>query len=173
MKGGKVDIDYSDLEINKADQLEIVSDYSEVFLGAISQLSYDFDYGKLHVEESENIQGDSDYTDITIENIHKSALLSADYGKLEINSFGINAQEINLDTDYTNVSLGYLSNNTFSFEVNSKYTDVKGEDRLDLNVVKEKSNTNYYQGSYGNSTQETQLSVKSTYGSLKFIKKNH
>lgn len=173
IKNATITIDYTDISIDEIETIDLDSDYSDVNLGKVINATYDMDYGSISINAVNKINGNSDYTDIEIDLLGKTATLSADYGKMSIGGISTAFESISIDTDYTGIKIGYFEDSNFSFDINSKYTDVDGldDDLFNLNFSNKKSSSSQYKGTYGRSQSNGLLEIKSTYGHLKFRKK--
>ena len=167
MKQGTIQVDYSSLDIEESEVIDLNADYSNVQINVVDELKFNCDYGKLGLGSIGNLEGDGDYVDITIEKVDFDAIISLDYGALKIRSIGPDARSISIDSDYTAIDLGIDPEWSFNFEVETSYTGFKSDFSLDyLKMIKDNSD-DYYQGSYGTAIKKGSLHITSDYGKIK------
>ena len=162
--------DYSGFEIEKAGDLDIRADYTNATIGQMGNLVYASDYGSLEAGDLKSVQGRGDYINVKLGTIHGNVDIGADYGSVEIKNMAGDAGNINLQTDYTGIKIGYASDYYFDFEISTEYADVSGKEGLEIQISKEKSNERYYKGFYGNADSGKQVYITSDYGNISFNK---
>ena len=149
IKSGKISADYSGFNIEKAGDLIISADYTNSEVGQMGNLQYACDYGKIEVREVRNVQGNGDYINVDLGTVHGNLDVSADYGSLKIDRIAADAGNVQLNTDYTGVKIGYDPNYHFDFEIKTSYSGVSGKDNFQINISEEKNTSTYYKGYYG------------------------
>lgn len=167
MKQGTVQVDYSSLDIEESEAIDLNADYSRVQIDVVDELEFNYDYGKLGLGSVGNVEGDGDYVSITIDEVHYDAAISLDYGALKIRSIGADARSITIDSDYAAIALGIDPDWSFDFEVETEYAGFKSDFGLDyLKKIKENEDS-YFQGSYGTAAKKGTLNITSDYGGIK------
>ncbi len=164
-----INADYSDFEIMEAEQLVITADYSKSKIGKVSRLEYNCDYGSVEIDKVKVLIGNSDYLTSKINRIFTSADLNMDYGSLSIDKVVKGAKNINIDTDYAGVKLGYDREMSLDFNVKTNYGGISGLDEMNVQRNDNKNSSNSASGSYG-SGSGTQINISTSYGSVKFYK---
>ena len=167
MKQGTIQVDYSSLDIEESEAIDLNADYSRVQIDVVDELEFNCDYGKLGLGSVGNVEGDGDYVGITIDEIHFDAAIDLDYGALKIRSIGPDARSIIIDSDYAAIALGIDPDWSFDFEVETEYAGFKSDFGLDyLKRIKENED-GYFQGSYGTEVKKGVLNITSDYGGIK------
>ena len=165
----EINADYSEFEVLEAEEIKLNADYTQSSFVKVERLEFSCDYGALKIGKVRQLTGDGDYLSTKIDRIFTSANLNMDYGSLSIDKIIKGTREINIDTDYTGVKIGYDREMSFNFDVKTSYGSVNGLD--DLNVMKSnKGNTSReVSGSYG-SGSGAKFNIKTSYGSVSFNK---
>lgn len=173
MKQAIINIDYTDISIDEIHTLDLESDYGHIQVGKSLMINYDMDYGSISIGAVNKIVGNSDYTDVDIEQLGSTAQLSADYGKIAIKSLSSLFDKISIDTDYTGIKIGYSEDSNFSFNINTKYTDVNGieGDRFNLHYQNQKTTSAQYKGDYGTTPSKSHMELNTSYGNITLRKK--
>jgi len=167
MKQGTVQVDYSSLDIEESEAIDLNADYSRVQIDVVDELEFNCDYGKLGLGSVGNVEGDGDYVGITIDEVHFDATISLDYGALKIRSIGPDARSITINSDYAAIALGIDPDWSFDFEVETEYAGFKSDFSLDYFKKIKENEDQYFQGSYGTAVKKGRLNITSDYGGIK------
>jgi len=170
INSGDIRADYSGFTIDRAGDLVINADYTDSSVAQMENLQYNCDYGKIDVGEANNVQGTGDYINVKLGTIHGNVNISADYGSLKIDHMHDDAGNIQIKTDYTGIKIGYSPQYYFDFEIDTEYAGVNGMSDFEINISKEKSNSRYYKGYYGQQDSGNRVSISSDYGGISFSK---
>ena len=166
----EINADYSDYEIEEAEELSVSADYTNSKIGKVSRMDYNCDYGSIEIDKVKILTGNGDYLTTRINRIFTSADINLDYGSLSIEKVIKGSRNINIDTDYAGVKLGFDNEMSFSFDVKTSYGSIGGLDQLNVQKRDNKNNGNNASGTYG-SGDGAQITISTSYGSVKFYKK--
>ncbi|TRO63284.1 DUF4097 domain-containing protein [Christiangramia sabulilitoris] len=166
----EINADYSDFEIGEAGNLMIKADYTQSKVGKVSNMEFNCDYGSMDIDKVKVLIGNGDYLSTRINRIFESADINLDYGSLSIEKVIKGAKNIEIDTDYAGVKLGYDNEMSFNFLIKTSYGNVSGLDGLNIKTRNERSTGNEVTGSYG-SGEESRFRISTSYGNVKFQKK--
>ncbi len=167
MKQGTVQVDYSSLDIEESEAIDLNADYSSVQIDVVDELEFNCDYGKLGLGSVGHVEGDGDYVGITIDEVHLDATINLDYGALKIRSIGSDARSITINSDYAAIALGIDPDWSFDFEVETEYAGFKSDFSLDYFKKIKENEDRYFQGSYGTAVKKGILNITSDYGGIK------
>ncbi len=165
----EINADYSDYEIGEAGKLIIDADYTKSTIKKVSQLSFNCDYGSMDIDKVKVLIGNGDYLSTRINRIFESADINLDYGSLSIEKVIKGAKNIEIDTDYAGVKLGYDNEMSFNFLIKTSYGNVSGLDGLNIKTRNDRSTGDEVTGSYG-SGNEARFRISSSYGNVKLNK---
>ncbi|WP_029033691.1 hypothetical protein [Salinimicrobium terrae] len=170
VKRAKINADYSEFTIDEAGTLDLSADYTDSNIHKVENLSFNNDYGSLKVERLKNIKGEGDYLGIKLGLVYGILDINMDYGSLVVQKIMPSFKDININSDYTGVKLGYDKGAPFMFEVKTAYGGVNGINNSNFTVNKRNQggSDNYYQGYYLNENTGGRISVDSSYGSVSF-----
>lgn len=160
--------DYSGFTIEKAGDLVVKADYTNAVIKKMGNLDYSSDYGSMQVGNVKNVKGNGDYIGIKLGEVHGDVGITADYGSIKIAELAEDAGDVNIKTDYTGIKIGYDTNYHFDFDITTEYAGVSGIDNFEVQVRKEKSGENYYNGYYGNDNSGNVVYINSEYGGITF-----
>lgn len=163
--------DYSDYEIEEAGSLKVNADYTNSKIDKVSRMEFSCDYGSLDVDKVKELKGSGDYLTTKINRVFTSVEVSMDYGSLSIQKIIKGAREVNINTDYTGVKIGYDNEMAFQFHVETSYGDVNGLDGLQINKRRQQNTSNEVSGYYGSENSGANFNISTSYGSVSFSKR--
>ena len=171
IKRGKINADYSEYTIDEAETLEIQADYTESRIGKVENIRFNCDYGGVFIEKLRSLKGQGDYVGVKLGSVYNSVHLEMDYGSLTIEKVMKGVQDIDIETDYTSVKIGYDRTAPFNFQVSTSYGGVKGIDgnsNFQVNKRRQSGSDNYYEGYHLSGNSGGNIKVNSSYGSVTF-----
>ncbi len=172
IKSGTIDADYSNFIVAKAKDLNIKADYTKSVIEIAENIEYNCDYGSITIEKANNVTGDGDYLTTRIGDVYKNIIIKADYGSIKINQMTANAGNIEIDSDYTGITIGYNVDYNFNFDIDLDYASLRSHEGFEFIKKHEKSVSKLYIGYYGNSNSGNTIKIESDYGSVTFKKIN-
>lgn len=170
IKSGKINADYSSYTVAKATTIEISADYTKSDIEAAENVVYNCDYGSLKVDNVNTISGNGDYLTVRLGKVYKNVSIKADYGSIKIDKMSANAGNIEIQTDYTGITIGHDADYAFQFEVQLEYASMRNADDFEFITRRIESSDKYYMGYYGDPSTPNKVSINSEYGSVTFKK---
>tara|TARA_R110002073_G_scaffold17446_2_gene65636 strand:- start:9299 stop:10381 length:1083 start_codon:yes stop_codon:yes gene_type:complete len=170
IKSGSINADYSSYTVGKTNDLDIETDYTKSIIEIAENITYNCDYGSLTVEKANNIKGDSDYLTLRIGEVYKNVSVTADYGSMKINNMTSNAGDVNIESDFMKITIGYSSGYNFDFDLDLSYASLRGDNELEISKRIEKSSSKKYSGYHGSKGSGNTINITSDYGSVTFNK---
>ena len=167
IKGGIINADYSDFEIEKAGQIELNADYTNSYFNSVTVLNFNNDFGKMNLENVAILKGKGDYLTLKCGIISEQLTLDNEFGLIQIKQINHSAKNIDIDTEYTSIQLGIDKDWSFTYEIDLEYTDLKSNFPLEHSVEKTNSTEKYYKGIYNQSSALSKLKITSEFGGVK------
>ena len=168
MKDGEINADYSTLHIEKSGKTKLNADYSHISFGMVTSIDYSCDYGDLKIENCGNISGNSDYMHTTVGKLRGTGDFDSDYGSIKINEIGEHIKNIKVTSSYTHLKFGLHPNASFSITASLSYSGFKYGDGFTFNKEIIKNSSKYYEGYYNSPNSDSNITIKSSYGSVTF-----
>ncbi len=169
MKAGNIKIQYSDITLAKAENLEVKSEYSDIKIGEIKELNYNSQYGDVTIAKSERITGKSSYSDLNAENVSELLDVTIEYGDLKM-ALGKWTKNVTVKASYSDILLLYHRESKFNFELFMEYSDTGGDKRdFKYTTIHEKDFNSHYVGQYGGGGNN-KIYIKTSYGDIKWNK---
>ncbi|MGJ8593645.1 MAG: hypothetical protein ACSHXF_13925 [Aquaticitalea sp.] len=170
IKSGKINADYSDYIVAKTKNLEITADYTKSTIKIAENVTYNCDYGSMTVENINNLTGNGDYLTLVIGDVYKNIKLDSDYGSIKIGRMTANAGNVDIQSNYVGITIGFEPAYNFKFELELEYASLRDSDGFEFTKKRVESTDKYYQGYYGNSSTSNLVKINSDYGSVSFKK---
>lgn len=170
IKRGKINADYSGFTVSKAEDLEIVADYTKSKVEVAENVSYNCDYGGITIGKVNNVNGNGDYLTTRLGEVYKNVSIKADYGSIKIDKMTANAGDVRIESDYVGIKIGVDPAYSFDFEIDLEYASLREHEGFEFNKKRVESGDKYYLGYYGNQNSGNMISITSDYGSVSFYK---
>ena len=165
-----LDMDYGQLNIDSATAVHGSTDYVDVHLGTIGQFNLDMDYGDLSVKQLISSGAFSklttSYTDVAIDQLNSSLALDMQYGQLDIDHWSGPTGQLDIEAQYTDISMSYDPLFSFSTALSGSYNTPKGLANLESTKRIEKSNSFTFEGYFKQLVEKKQLIINARYGSI-------
>ena len=165
-----LDMDYGQLNIDSATAVHGSTDYVDVHLGTIGQFNLDMDYGDLSVKQLISSGASSklttSYTDVAIDQLNSSLALEMQYGQLDIDHWSGPTGQLDIEAQYTDISMSYDPLFSFSTALSGSYITPKGLANLESTKRIEKSNSFTFEGYFKQLVEKKQLIINARYGSI-------
>jgi len=170
IKSGKINADYSGFTVAKTKQLDISANYSNSHVEIAEDVKYNCDYGNMKIDKANTIKGNGDYLTTVIGDVYKNIDLNADYGSIKIKNLAASAGNVNIDSDYVGITIGYSSDYNFNFNLELQNASLRGEENLEINKSNIDGRSKNYSGYYGNSNSNNTITIHSEYGNVSLSK---
>jgi len=175
IKSAEFTINYSDISLRKADQINLTSRSSTIVFGDVNTLDLSSRRDEISVKSLSEINGDSYFSNIKINQFNNSATLILKYGGIKFSNITHNFSTIHLNTEYADLLLNF--NQGASYKTDFSY-DAKTKvilspalaAQLKKEVLNDKSGTVHASGSPGKSVASS-LFISSKSGSLTIFNK--
>lgn len=133
----KIEAGYADIEISQAENVRLDSRSSTVEFGTIGTLEINSRRDKINLKEIRSIKGDLSFSDLRIDNFSTIAMLTTNYGKVDLRTVAERFEQINLTAKFTELSMNFGTATGFNLDlVFNKQTSLANT--LDFsNVVRE------------------------------------
>ncbi|APZ47862.1 hypothetical protein BW723_16865 [Polaribacter reichenbachii] len=173
MKSGNVNVDYSKITIDEAEDLKVNEDYSTIKFGKVKDINFNADYGSVTIDEAVNVDGNSDYASMRIGTIYKNLTLETDYGSVSVKRLAKGFENVTIDGQYAGIKIGVDEGAIFDFVLDLQYAGFKyDDDQIEFFKKISKSTKKYYEGKFGKGNSSGRIKIRSQYGGVS-IKENY
>jgi len=171
INSGEINADYSEYTVAKSKKLVIIADYTKSSVEIAEDVTYNCDYGSITINKANNVTGNGDYLTTRIGDVYKDVTLNADYGSIKIDRMTANAGNLEINSDYVGITVGYDSRYHFDFDIHLEYASLRDDEGLEFYKKDVESSSKYYSGYHVNSGSGNVMKINSEYGSVS-LKKN-
>lgn len=170
IKNSNIEARYSNLKINESGNINLDANYSDLTVGDSQNIKYDCNYGTFKFQKVNSFAGSGNYLTILISELSSNLTSDITYSKLSVGTINDKAGNVNINSSYSDVSLGYNPNYSFDFDIATRYGSIKTADDLEISVSESKSSTKNISG-YHKRKGQNKVQISSTYGNVSLIKK--
>ncbi|WP_026728766.1 hypothetical protein [Flavobacterium denitrificans] len=170
IKNGTVLARYSGLKINDSGNINFDANYTDLVVSDAQNIKYDCNYGNLKFQKVNSFSGSGNYLTVSVAEVSSNLSINTNYSKVNIGSLTEKANNVNINSGYTDISLGYNYNYAFDFDINTKYANIKNGDDLEINISETKNNSKSISG-YHKKKGQNKVIINSNYGNVSLIKK--
>lgn len=168
IKSGTITADYSGFTVAKTKDIDVNADYTKSIIEVAENVKYNCDYGSLKVDNVNNVKGDGDYLTLRLGNVFKNVKIDASYGSLKIDRMASKAQHIDIDANYTGITIGHDANYNFDFDIDLDYASLRASEGFNFTNEAVNRTDKNYKGYHGLSNSGNKVKINSDYGSVTF-----
>lgn len=117
MGSGSMNLNYSDMTLGDASQLDLVSKSSTLNADSINVLKINSRRDKLNFQQVEYLYGNSDFTQVRIYDFLKESDVYMKYGKLTMDRVVPEFSKIYVESEYTDINLNFEENSAFAVNI--------------------------------------------------------
>lgn len=153
---------------------EIEGSYGSLNVNSLNGAHLEFSYGSVNIEECNNLKADLSYGSFKLGKLKGSGDLNLSYvGGFKIDDLGNSFKKLNINSDYSGISVGAPANSNFEFDITTTYggfnydgNKVTITSKTPADGSRHTSLTKNYKGHYGKEGAEAQVNIHSTYGGV-------
>jgi hypothetical protein len=172
MKTGRLDCNYSEIYIKKADKIQIASKSSEFEIIEIKDLNIDSRRDKFRIQMIDNLDARGSFTNYRITELTDNLNIKTEYGDLDIEKVAPDYKSIYIESKSTDMNLYFNEKSEFGFDITHtksqtnfcRKMNVKKEEILD-----EKEKKIQLTGNFGNDTEATKLFINASGGGINIL----
>lgn len=165
IKSGDVTIQYSDMNIGRANSLNLVAQYGDATITTVNNLTYKIQYGDLLVKTADKVTGSGNYSDMTIGTVENLLNVTTNYGDLSVVKLGKDVKNVSVTATYSDINMGYDEATAFDFELAGSYSDISVPPGVKVTERIERSSSTSYKGYYKTSGA-ARVYIKTMYGDI-------
>ena len=140
MISGKINVEYSSLELGRAGFLDLESSFSEIELGEVSEFILDSQYDGIELGSVDIISGEASFTGIEIGEVFNKIDLISSYGGIEIDRVSGSFSSIDIHTEFGGVKLGISSSASYKLDASASFGDIDfPESKAEIMKLKKES----------------------------------
>lgn len=176
VKQATFEASYAKLRLNEGERVELRSNYSDIDMGTVHDLTVHSKYGDVALGRVRNLRGSSGYSRFSVEQLSEGLDMAVRYcPDFEVRDMGANFRQINLDGGFSTIRLGFAeATPSFQFDVSTE----QGQLLVDKKLVRvlstgETQGVADVLGVYGGRVPAPgagSVNIKVRYGTVRFSK---
>jgi len=177
LRGGKLDVSYSHLKLGSSETLDLKSDFSDVEIEQVKDLTVRSKYGSLKLGVVNSIGGNSSFSDFGIKELESKLDMKVQYcGDFKVAKIAKAFRSVSIAGQFSSFDLRFENNASFAIDValsfgNFRMADDLQEEAPQYSLMEKKNTSSHHIGKVGKSTTG-QLTIKAQYGDVKIKKAN-
>jgi hypothetical protein len=168
IKNGEITADYSGFTVANAKNIQLTADYTKSVFENVENVEYTCDYGSLKIDNINNLEGNGDYLTLRLGNVYKNVAIQADYGSIKIDRMASKARNININTEFTGITIGLDQGYAFNFDIDLDYASLNYPDSFNFTVKEKDLTEKKYKGFNNTQNSGNLVKINSEYGSVTF-----
>jgi hypothetical protein len=166
---GKIDASFSELTSIEIGDVSINSISSRYEIKKAGIVTIESRRDKFFIDNILVVKGSSYFTDFNVKNLRREASLSTRYGKLNIDLIENGFESINLNTGYSDISLGFEPGSSYNLDVRHLNAFLVISDksaRTEKKVLNEDKKEYITFGAVGKNPGNSKVSIDATHGDI-------
>ncbi len=162
-----LDTKYSEMNVGKTTNLAIKSRYDTYEIGAVTNLTNEGKYDHFDITSVENTTFDTKYTDIKIGRLLNAANMDMQYGNLDIVFLSKNFSGVDIKGSYTDCSVRVEDGANYLLDASTNYADIKYPSAMNVSNRRNNDNSETVEGYVGGKGGKGVIKARLSYGDLK------
>ena len=145
-----LELKYSELKMDEASILSAACKFSEFTLSKVDVLTLDSGYDEDHIGNVRDIDIEANFSDIEVKSVGDRLIAEMDYGDLRVRTMEANFELVDIENNFSDVSLGFNPEASFRIEATIKMGDFSfPESQSQLNELEISYTSSRYEGLVG------------------------
>ena len=166
---GKIDASFSEIKSKMVGDISINSISSTYEITKAESLTIESRRDKFYIDNIGSIKGTSYFTDFNLKNLTEEASLSTRYGNLNIDPVKNGFASVNLNTGYSDISLGFEPGASYNLDIRHLNAFLVISDKsakTEKKVLNEDKKEYITSGTVGNNPGNSKVSIDATHGDI-------
>lgn len=172
MKTGRLDCNYSEVYIKKADKLQIVSKSSDFEITEINEINTDSRRDKFRIQLIDILDAKGSFTNYRITEITDNLNLKTEYGDLDIEKVAPDFKSVYIESKSTDINLYFSEESEFGFDITHTRSQTNFCRKMDIKkeeVLDEKEKKIQLTGNFGSGAKTTKLFMNASGGGINIM----
>jgi len=172
LKSGRLDCNYSEIYIKKADKLQVLSKSSEFEINELKELNTDSRRDKYRIQAIGVLAAKGSFTNYRINELTESLNVKTEYGDLDIEQVAAGFKSVFVESKSTDLSLYFSEKDEFGFEITHTKSETNFCRKMDIKkeeVLDEKEKKIKLTGNIGSGAKAPKLIINSVGGNINIM----
>jgi len=167
-KKSEIEVKYSDLEMDNADEMEMEQQFSDVSLENVNTLKLESKYGKMEIGEAGKVDCDVQFSGFDIERINESLYMEANYvSDFELQSLNKDFSFVKFYGKFSTFELNIEDGTKADLEAEFSFARMNSSLDMDVYYKVKEDNRSEYKARIGGGDPNKKIVVKSSYGDFR------
>lgn len=132
IKGARLDCNYSNIYVKKAENLRILSKSSTFEIQELNELDADSRRDKFRITKADLVIGQGSFTNYRINELTDRLTIRAEYGDIDIQNTAIDFSNILIESKSADINIYFNKESGFDFEISSTKADVHLSNEMNI-----------------------------------------
>ena len=172
MKTGRLDCNYSEIYIKKADKLQIYSKSSDFEITEINELTAESRRDKFRIQLIDVLDAKGSFTNYRISELTNNLKLKTEYGDLDIEKVAPEFKSVYIESKSTDMNLYFNEKSEFGFDITHTKSQTSFCRKMEIKkeeVLDEKEKKVQLTGNFGSVTKATKLVINASGGGINIM----
>jgi len=152
--------------LDKAKELEINAEFSDVDIESVERITVSAEYGGLDIGQANQVDFDGEFTGFSLGKLFKRGEFSSEYGGIKIKFVSKSFDELILNNSFAGIKVYFEEGSAFDFELSSEFGGISVMDGAQIRIDKEGIGEHYMKGSYGSGDNKSKVTAEAEYGEI-------
>jgi len=170
IKDGKIEVKYSNMQLEEADNIEVVQSFSDIELGKIKVLKLESKYGDVEIDEVDDINASVQFSGFGIGALNKSLIATTSYvGNFKLNKLAKTFTVVDIEGKFGSFNIGIEEGLNADLDAKFSFADLKISSDVEIifNYKVRDNNKRNYKGQIGNGHPDKKIKINSSYGNAR------
>jgi len=164
---GDLDVSYSTMTIDEAEDLSIESSYSNCSIDKIKTLDIENEGGNVDLGEVQTIKLSSKFSEFKIGKLVYKMVADTEYGSLKVRSISDEFSKIEVENSFGSVNLNFDGDVSFDIEATMEFCDLNyPKDKAEFSKRMVDNSDKYYKGTIGSASGKASVTIESSFGNV-------
>ena len=168
IKNATLSLTHSSINIDKAENLYLYTQHSVSRIEYAENVDYNAQHGTIEISNTNTLKGNSQHLTAIIGNLYNNAQIYSQHGSLKINKIATNAKNIDINAQFTPITIGYDPDFKFNFEVEQQFGSIRNINNFSITSKNTSNTSNKYSGYNGSNNSGNYVKVDCQHSSLSF-----
>lgn len=170
---GKLEVSYSKLSVNGAEELSVESEYSDFSLEKITNISLECEGGNAVIGSVASAEIESEFSNVEIGELSNNIVAETEYGSLIVKYISDSFSRIEVENSFGAVELAIDDKASYNIDASGKYCHISyPEENAKLSYRKVGKGSTELKGIIGkNSSPKSDVILTSDYGAIELVNK--
>jgi hypothetical protein len=165
---GELDVSYTDLTLNYAENLNLDNEFSNVTIENANMLDVDVSYGRLKIDKVNSLSGDLEFSSLDLGSINRLLVLDISYGKnLNINNINPAIEKIKIESEFSSIKLVLPRQLNANLSAEVEFGDINyDKGMITMDYIENDFTSKEYRGKIGSGSSKRIIALEVSYGSI-------